>query len=66
MSVKDWRNKHRKCLWCTHFRINEYFDYEMDSKAHYFWCEAKQKRVNQNIPRPFCRVFQQNDLEDNS
>lgn len=64
MSVKDWRNKHRKCLWCAYFRINDYFDYETDSKAQYFWCEAKQKHVNQNIPRPFCRVFQQTDLED--
>lgn len=64
MSVKDWRNKHRKCLWCVHFSINEYFDYETQHKAHYFWCEAKQEHVNYNIYRPFCKVFKQKELED--
>ena len=52
MTVKEWRNKHRKCDFCK----NEGF-----SPCGYAYCKAKKKDVARRLPRPFCKLF---ELED--
>lgn len=55
MTVNEWRRKHRKCLFCKHLRVVNPPHYCADC---FFRCEAKQKDVNEDIPRPFCKLFE--------
>lgn len=55
MTVKEWRNKHRKCKYCIHLR---YMTLPQNCFGDDTWCMAKDKTVNENIPRPFCLLFQ--------
>lgn len=48
MTVADWRKKHRRCEFCKH--LNFFTDG--------FFCIAKSKEVHPTLPRPFCRLFQ--------
>ena len=50
MTVNEWRNKHRKCLFCVHCDTRVSFGCES-------WCKAKAKMVNDDLPRFFCVLF---------
>ena len=55
MTAKEWRKKHPKCQYCSHL-INVTlppFCIGFDT-----WCNAKEKIVNSDLPRPFCRLFE--------
>ena len=56
MTVNEWRNKHRKCLFCVHFNNTCWLN----------WCRAKMKDVGADHPRPFCRLFQLKEWKDNA
>ena len=56
MTVNEWRNKHRKCLFCVHF----------NNTCWLHWCRAKMKDVYADHPRPFCRLFQLKEWKDNA
>lgn len=55
MTVQEWRKKHKRCQFCKHC---------VDVIPHtalvapYYCCNAKEKIVNQDLPRPFCRLFE--------
>lgn len=53
LTVNEWRNKHRKCAYCKHreFIWHNYY-------SGHCRCKAKFKIVNEDLPRPFCRLFQ--------
>lgn len=56
MTVREWRDRHRRCKWCKYLSTScsivglSYVSYE---------CRAKQRYVNPDLPRPFCRLFEQ-------
>lgn len=56
MTVQQWRNRHRRCYFCKHCK---YVMPPYGIAPDYYRCEAKCKIVNENIPRPFCRLFEQ-------
>ena len=52
--VDKWRRKHKKCKWCIyHKRIEPPFMF----CPSYSKCIAKDKIINENIPRSFCSLF---------
>ena len=51
--VRKWRRKHKRCAFCQHVK---YLDNPCGIGA--FSCEAKDKLVNIEIPRPFCGLFE--------
>lgn len=55
MTVKEWRNKHRKCCWCKHLR---HMTLPPNCDGNDAWCMAKMKIVNEDLPRPFCELFE--------
>lgn len=54
MTVEEWRNKNHKCAWCIHCISRVERDVGVVCV-----CNAKRKRVNTTILRPFCRLFEQ-------
>lgn len=54
--VSKWRSKHKRCKWCTHVRIHHGIDVS-GIMSPYYVCSAKDKVVNENLPRPLCTVF---------
>lgn len=52
--IDKWRRKHKKCKWCIyHKRIEPPFMF----CPSYSKCIAKDKIINENIPRSFCSLF---------
>lgn len=65
--VDKWRRKHKKCRWCTHCGvytlidpISKEFDYRNECKAKGI------KLINENIPRPFCTLFELKKEKENA
>jgi len=54
MDILKYRSKHRKCKYCEHHR---YLLPPSPNSTGDSWCRAKLKCVNDEIPRPFCKVF---------
>ncbi len=54
MTVAEYRKKHPKCKYCEHYRfvVPPFPEVSCDG-----WCKAKEKVVNEDLPRPFCKVF---------
>lgn len=52
MTVKEWREKHRRCKFCK---------YRLIIGDIYAWCAVRKKLINEELPRWFCPVF---ELED--
>ena len=46
--VDKWRRKHKKCKWCI---------YHKHVVPPFCECVDKDKIINEDIPRPFCRLF---------
>lgn len=61
MTVDEWRNKHRKCKFCANIK---YLTLPPNCIGVDTWCNAKMKTVNDEIPRPFCKLFTSNAKED--
>lgn len=55
MTVKEWRRKHPKCRYCVHLK---HMTLPQNCIGSDTWCKAKDKDVNENLPRPFCRLFE--------
>lgn len=57
-----WRNQrlHRKCLFCIYLTTTSSFCPNIDDA---WLCKSKDKIVDVNIPRPFCKCFQINKAE---
>lgn len=55
MTVTEYRNTHRKCKYCQHLH---YITLPPFATGPDTWCNAKMTIVNDDIPRPFCKVFQ--------
>ena len=55
MTVKEWREKHPKCIYCIHHTDYPPYDYVSYNQI---WCKAKLKPVYPNIQRCFCQMFQ--------
>lgn len=63
MTLKEYREKHKKCEYCkySHKRyIGSYYPVVIGSDG-YGYCEAKRKNVYLDLPRPFCRIFEAED-----
>lgn len=54
LTVKEWRNKHPKCQYCVHLR---HMSLPQFCEGPDTWCSAKEKIVNSDLPRLFCRLF---------
>lgn len=52
--VDKWKRRHKKCKWCTY--CHSVLPPAMCCPP-FFECSAKDKIVNENIPRPFCSLF---------
>lgn len=50
--VNKWRRKHKRCVWCHHCTTKLGHGYILT------YCKAKQKGVDIDIPRPFCKCFE--------
>ena len=52
--VAKWRRKHKKCKWCIYCK-----HVEPPAMCCPSFCEciAKDKIINEDIPRPFCSLF---------
>lgn len=46
--VDKWRRKHKRCKWCI---------YHKHVVPPFCECAAKDKIINEDVPRPFCRLF---------
>lgn len=55
MTVFEWRRKHPKCKYCVHLRHMMFPPYCLGRDT---WCNAKEKIVDEDLPRPFCRLFE--------
>lgn len=55
MTVKEWRKRHPKCQYCVHLR---HMTLPPFCEGPDTWCLAKEKIVNSNFPRLFCRLFE--------
>lgn len=53
LTVNEWRAKHKKCAYCKHCSY-KWTNYH----SPFGWCSAKIKSVNDNLPRPFCKLFE--------
>ena len=51
--VTQWRRRHKRCAFCRHF---EYLDNPCGISA--YKCRAKEKLVNEWLPRPFCGLYE--------
>lgn len=51
--VTQWRRRHKRCTFCRHI---EYLDNPCGMSA--FNCRAKDKLVNEQLPRPFCGLYE--------
>lgn len=51
--VEKYRRRHKKCKWCAYMR------HEGNGLwgVYYELCAAKDKIVNDDLPRPFCSCF---------
>lgn len=59
MTKEQWRKKHKRCKWCSHAQLcGPHFTIGRNGNVTYYECTAKDKVVNENKPRPFCRVFE--------
>lgn len=56
-SHRKWREKHHKCAWCIHCVCKVEYSAMCESEITCM-CNAKRKRVDPTLPRPFCRLFQ--------
>ena len=54
--VDHYRRTHKKCKFCAHMIYAAKHDVPT-IEPPYFKCVAKYKKVNPDIPRPFCKVF---------
>lgn len=54
VTVQEYRNRHPKCQYCGHLRRLWLPPFCVGRNT---WCQAKEKLVNENLPRPFCRLF---------
>ena len=52
--VDKWRRKHKKCKWCIY---HKYVVPPSMCCPPFCKCTAKDKIVNEDIPRPFCSLF---------
>lgn len=52
--VDKWRRKHKKCKWCIY---HKFVSPPALCCPVYCECIAKDKIVDENIPRPFCSLF---------
>ena len=52
--VDKWRRKHKKCKWCIY---HKYVVPPSMCCPPFCECVAKDKIINEDIPRPFCRLF---------
>ena len=52
--VDKWRRKHKKCKWCIYHKYVVPIHVCCPS---YCECVAKDKIINEDIPRPFCSLF---------
>jgi hypothetical protein len=55
MTVIEYRQKHKKCKYCEHICYLSLPPFAIGDKDTY--CKAKKKLVNDEIPRPFCKVY---------
>lgn len=52
--VAKWRRKHKKCKWCIYCK---HVAPPVMSCPSFCECIAKDKIINEDIPRPFCSLF---------
>ena len=52
--VDEWRRKHKKCKWCIY---HKHVVPPSMCCPPFCECVAKDKIINEDIPRPFCRLF---------
>lgn len=56
MTVQEWRDRHRRCKWCKYLHV---YCNSLLRVGPSYRCRAKQRYVNPDLPRPFCRLFEQ-------
>ena len=54
LPVDKWRRKHKKCKWCIY---HKYVVPPSMCCPSFCECTAKDKIVNEDVPRPFCSLF---------
>ena len=54
VTVQEYRKRHPKCQYCGHLRRLWLTPFCVGRNT---WCQAKEKLVNENLPRPLCRLF---------
>ena len=62
MTVWEWRNRHRRCVWCAHCEKQSYIEVDdvgLGYEAIRYYCVGKLKTVDCMVPRLFCRLFEQ-------
>ena len=52
--VAKWRRKHKKCKWCIY---HKHVVPPSMCCPPFCECTAKDKIINEDIPRPFCHLF---------
>lgn len=55
MSLRSYRNNHKRCRFCIYAERNPIFipsHTQIDGKS--CWCNVKRKRTRLNVPRWFC------------
>ena len=56
--VDKWRRKHKRCIWCIYCVPDQVFDPNSQMFETRYNCAAKCiKRIDYNMPRPFCTLF---------
>lgn len=58
MTVSEWRSRNRKCKFCKHLK---YLILPSNCTGKDTLCKAKDKLVNDELPRPFCALFSVKD-----
>ena len=61
ITIDEWRNNrlHRKCRFCIHgcHHSVHLMDLTKTKKKGYIVCDVKDNYVHNDIPRPFCTMF---------
>ena len=55
MSLRSYRNNHKRCRFCVYAEVDHTYmpsHIQIDNKT--CWCKVKRKRTRLNVPRWFC------------
>ena len=61
IAIKDWRRKHKKCAFCKYLSL---LIPPVPNCESGYLCAAKDKMVNPELPRPFCKLFKLKEVDN--